>query len=52
MSEKKQIPDPPEILKERDRLIMRIGNSEVVQTKEGITFQVRCTTCNKAKEAI
>lgn len=40
---KKEKPALPEIIEERDRLITRVGNSEVVQTKEGITLQARCT---------
>ena len=40
---KKEKPALTEIIEERDRLITRVGDSEVVQTKEGITIQARCT---------
>lgn len=41
MSEDIKNPAPPEILEERDRMIIRYGNTEVIQTKKGIKIQVR-----------
>lgn len=37
----KQSPALPEILEERDRIITRVGNSEIVMTKDSITIQER-----------
>ncbi len=37
MNEGKQNPTPPVILEERDRTIIRVGNTEIVQTKDSIT---------------
>ena len=41
MPEKKG-PTLPEILEEQDRLVTRVGNSEIIQTQYGITIQGRC----------
>ena len=35
-------PAPPEVLVERDRVVSRFGDSELVITKDGITIQARC----------
>lgn len=41
MTEKKH-PAPPGVLEERDRVVTRFGNSEIIQTRDGITIQERC----------
>ena len=36
-------PALPEIIEERDQLTIRYGNTEVIQTKDRVTVQARCT---------
>lgn len=38
----KETPALPEIIEGRDKLVVRIGDSEVVQTKDCITIRVQC----------
>lgn len=40
--EKQKNPAPPEVLVERDRVITRVGNTELIQTKDAIRIQARC----------